>query len=341
MDVDILGIDLAKRVFQLHGADRRGRALHRAKVTRSELLQSVRQLHPRTIAMEACSSAHHWARQFQAIGIEVKLVSPHYVKPFVKTNKNDRNDAEAIVEAACRPSMNFVPVKSVEQQDIQAIHRTRELLVHQRTALINQVRGLLAERGITVNRSPAAFKKSIPEILEQAQGELTGRCRTLLRMALDGFRAIEAQIAQTEGWLEAVMEQSVLCQKIAAIPGVGVMTATAMVAAVGDAKAFKNGRHLAAWIGLVPQQHSSGGKSRLLGISKRGDAYLRTLLIHGARSVLIRVACRKDARSVWLQELISRRGYNRATVALANKNARIIQSVLSGSESYRPSMVAA
>jgi transposase len=341
MDVDILGIDLAKRVFQLHGADRRGRALYRAKVTRSELVETVRRLQPRTIAMEACSSAHHWARQFQALGVEVKLVSPHYVKPFVKTNKNDRNDAEAIVEAACRPSMNFVPVKSVEQQDIQVIHRTRELLVHQRTALINQVRGLLAERGFTVGRSPAAFKKSAPEILAEAQGELTERCQTLLRMALEGFHAIEAQIAKTEGWLEAVMKQSTLCQKIAAIPGVGVMTATAMVAAVGDAKAFKNGRHLAAWIGLVPQQHSSGGKSRLLGISKRGDAYLRTLLIHGARSVLIRVACRKDARSVWLQELISRRGYNRATVALANKNARIIQSVLSGSDGYRPSMVTA
>ena len=341
MNVDILGIDLAKRVFQLHGADRRGRALHRAKVSRPELMESIRQLQPRIIAMEACSSAHHWARQFQALGIEVKLISPHYVKPFVKTNKNDRNDAEAIVEAACRPSMHFVPVKSVEQQDIQAIHRTRDLLVHQRTALINQVRGLLAERGFAVARSPAAFKKSVPEILEEAQGELTSRCQTLLRMALDGFRAIEAQIAQTEDWLEAVMKQSALCQKIAAIPGVGTMTATAMVAAVGDAKAFKNGRHLAAWIGLVPQQHSSGGKSRLLGISKRGDAYLRTLLIHGARSVLIRVAYRKDARSVWLQELIARRGYNRATVALANKNARIIQSVLSGPESYRPSMAEA
>jgi transposase len=312
MEVDILGIDLAKRVFQLHGADCRGHVLHRAKVTRSELLESVRQLRPRIIAMEACSSAHHWARQFQAIGVEVKLVSPHYVKPFVKTNKNDRNDAEAIVEAACRPSMNFVPVKSVEQQDIQAIHRTRELLVHQRTALINQVRGLLAERGITVNRSPAAFKKSVPDILEQAQGELTVRC-----------------------------QQPALCQKIAAIPGVGVMTATAIVVAVGVAKAFKNGRHLAAWIGLVPQQNSSGGKPLLLGISKRGDDYLRRLLIHGARSVLIRVTCRKDARSLWLQELIARRGYNRAPVALANKNARVIQSVLSGPESYRPSMVAA
>jgi transposase len=339
MEIDILGIDLAKRVFQLHGADKRGHALHRSKVARPALIDSVRQLRPRVVAMEACSSAHHWARQFKEMGIEVKLISPHYVKPFVKTNKNDRNDAEAIVEAACRPSMNFVPVKSVEQQDIQAVHRMRELLMHQRTALINQARGLLAERGIAVARSPAAFKKALPVILEESRGELTGFCRTLLLMALEHFRAIEGQIAQAEGWIESIMKQSALCRKIAAIPGVGVMTATAMVAAVGDAKAFKNGRHLAAWIGLVPRQNSSGGKSRLLSISKRGDAYLRTLLIHGARSVLIRVACKQDARSVWLQELIARRGYNRATVALANKNARIIQSVLSGEGSYRPSIV--
>ena len=336
MEVDILGIDLAKRVFQLHGADRRGHALHRSKVARAALMDAVRQLQPKMIAMEACSSAHHWGRQFMEMGIDVKLISPHYVKPFVKTNKNDRNDAEAIVEAACRPNMNFVPVKSVEQQDIQAVHRVRELLMHQRTALINQVRGLLAERGITIARSPGAFKKSLPAILEEPKGELTSFCQTLLLMALERFRVIEAQIVQAEGWIESLMKQSALCQKIAAIPGVGAMTATAMVAAVGDAKAFKNGRHLAAWIGLVPRQNSSGGKSRLLGISKRGDAYLRTLLIHGARSVLIRVACKQDARSVWLQELIARRGYNRATVALANKNARIIQSVLSGNDNYQP-----
>lgn len=336
MEIDILGIDLAKRVFQLHGADKRGHALHRSKVTRLALMEAVRQLQPRMIAMEACSSAHHWARQFQTLGIEVKLISPHYVKPFVKTNKNDRNDAEAIVEAACRPSMNFVPVKSIEQQDIQAIHRMRELLIHQRTALINQTRGLLAERGISIARSPAAFKKSLPEILGDPQGELTSFCQMLLQMSLERFRSMETEILRLDEWITAVMKQSALCQKIAAIPGIGPMTATAMVAAVGDAKAFKNGRHLAAWIGLVPQQQSSGGKSRLLGISKRGDAYLRTLLIHEARSVLIRVASRKDARSVWLQELIARRGYNYATVALANKNARIIQSVLSGEEGYRP-----
>lgn len=241
--------------------------------------------------MEACGSAYHWARQFKALDIKVQLISPHYVKPFFKTNKNDRNDAEAIVEAAYRPSMIFVPVKSVERQDIQAVHRVRELLVHQRTALINQAKGLLAERGIIIARSPAMLKRSIPDILSEPGGELSQPQQSLLR------------------W--------------------------------GDAKAFKNGRHLAAWIGLVPRQHSSGGKSRLLGISKRGDSYLRTLLIHRARSVLIRVACKSDERSRWLQDLIARRGYNRATVALANKNARIIQAMLSQETNYCSAMTAA
>lgn len=341
MEIDILGIDLAKRVFQLHGADPRGQAMHRSKVSRPALMETIRQLLPRTIAMEACGSAHHWARQFQALGIDVQLISPHYVKPFVKTNKNDRNDAEAIVEAACRPSMNFVPVKSVEQQDIQAVHRVRELLVHQRTALINQARGLLAERGIIIAKSPAAFKRSIPDILSEPDGELTTFCQSLLIMLLEQFRVIENQISRAEDWITSFMKNSALCQRLATIPGVGAITATAIVAAVGDAKAFKNGRHLAAWIGLVPRQQSSGGKNRLLGISKRGDGYLRTLLIHGARSVLIRVACKSDAQSRWLQDLIARRGYNRATVALANKNARIIQAMLSHESCYCPAMVAA
>src|SRR5712671_2477492 len=190
MDIDVLGIDLAKRVFQLHGADRRGYAQHRSKVSRAELLGAVHQLRPRVVAMEACSSAHHWARRFQSIGIEVRLVSPQYVSPFVKTNKNDRNDAEAIVEAACRPTMRFVTVKSVEQQDIQAAHRARELLVHHRTALINQVRGLLGERGIAIAKSPEAFKRAMPAILERCEGELTSFFQTLLIEILQELRAI-------------------------------------------------------------------------------------------------------------------------------------------------------
>jgi transposase len=266
----------------------------------------------------------------------VRLISPHYVSPFVKTNKNDRNDAEAIVEAASRPSMNFVAVKSVEQQDMQAAHRVRELLVQQRTAIINQARGLLGERGIAIAQSPAAFRKAIPEILVQSEGELTSFCQSLIMALVQHLRALEEQIAEAEGWIHSFMNRSDLCQKIAAVPGIGPITATAIVAAVGRADGFRNGRHLAAWLGLVPRQHSSGGKSQLYGISKRGDKYLRTLLIHGARSILIRVSGKLDARSRWLQELIARRGYNRACVALANKNARIIQVLLSTEATYKP-----
>ena len=336
MEIDLLGIDLAKRVFQLHGADVRGRAVYRNKVSRTALIETVRALHPHVIAMEACGSAHHWARRFQEAGIEVRLISPHYVSPFVKTNKNDRNDAEAIVEAASRPSMNFVAVKSVEQQDMQAAHRVRELLVQQRTAIINQARGLLGERGIAIARSPAAFRKAIPEILVQSEGELTRFCQSLILALVQHLRVLEEEIAVAEGWIRSFMNRSALCQKIAAVPGIGPITATAIVAAVGCADGFRNGRHLAAWLGLVPRQHSSGGKSQLYGISKRGDKYLRTLSIHGARSVLIRVSGKLDARSRWLQELIARRGYNRACVALANKNARIIQVLLSTEATYKP-----
>jgi transposase len=335
MEIDVLGIDLAKRVFQLHGADRSGRPLHRSKVSRASLVQAVVELHPRVVVMEACSSAHHWARHFQSLGIEARLISPQYVSPFVKTNKNDRNDAEAIVEAASRPSMRFVPVKSVEQQDIQAAHRVRELLVRQRTAVINQVRGLLGERGIVMAQSPGVFARSVPEVLACCDDELTAFCRTLIGQMLEQFHALEERIERADEWIKDIMRRSPLCRKIAAIDGIGPVTATALVGAVGEAKEFRNGRHLAAWLGLVPRQHSSGGKAHLTGISKRGDTYLRTLLVHGARSVLRYVAGKTDARSRWLQELIARRGYNRAAVALANRNARVVQVLLSSEAPYR------
>ena len=275
------------------------------------------------------------------MGIEARLISPQYVAPFVKTNKNDRNDAEAIVEAASRPAMRFVTIKSVEQQDIQAAHRARELLVRQRTALINQVRGLLGERGLTLPQSAQAFKRTVPGILQTCAEELTRFTQTLLTDLLQQMHSLEEHIDRVEGALKGFMKSSALCKKIAAVEGIGPITATAIVAAVGEAKEFKNGRHLAAWIGLVPHQYSCGGKSRLKGISKRGDTYLRSLLIHGARAVLRYAPNKTDARSRWLQALIERRGYNRAAVALANKNARVIQALLSSDESYRAAGVAA
>jgi transposase len=223
MEIDILGIDLAKEVFQLHGADRRGRAVHRAKVSRGSLAECVRTLKPELVVMEACSSAHHWARRFQSMGTEVRLISPQYVTPFVKTNKNDRNDAEAIVEAASRPTMRFVPVKSVEQQDIQAAHRMRAILLRHRTALINQMRGLLGERGLAISRSPEAFKRAVPELLRSSADELTPFCQTLLTELLEHLRAIEERIHFIEVSIHSFMKQSALCRKIAQIPGIGPM----------------------------------------------------------------------------------------------------------------------
>ncbi|WP_175912693.1 IS110 family transposase [Burkholderia sp. BCC1640] len=334
MEIDILGIDLAKQVFQLHGADRHGQPVHRAKVSRGSLLETVRALQPGMVVMEACSTAHHWARRFQSLGIEVRLISPQYVTPFVKTNKNDRNDAEAIVEAASRPAMRFVTVKSIEQQDIQAAHRMRAILLRHRTAMINQMRGLLGERGLTISRSPEAFKRAIPELLSKSADELTSFCQTLLTELLQHLHAIEERIHLIETSIQSFMKQSTLCKKIAQVPGIGPITATAVVAAVGDAKQFRNGRHLAAWLGLVPRQYSSGGKSRLHGISRRGDTYLRTLLIHGARAVLRYAVAKTDPQSRWLQQLIARRGHNCAAVALANKNARVIQVLLSSDTIY-------
>jgi len=335
MQIDVLGIDLAKHVFQLHGASRGGAVLHRSKVSRASLLLAILRLQPRLVVMEACASAHHWARHLLRQGIEVKLISPQFVAPFVKTNKNDRNDAEGIVEAASRPTMRFVPVKSIEQQDIQALHRLRELYVHQRTATINHIRGILAERGVAVAKTPAAFHRAIPTILSADAGEHTANCRCLLVDSLQYLEVIELRIKDADARVTQLMSASDLCRRIGAIEGVGPLTATAVVAAVGDAKEFKNGRHLAAWLGLVPRQHSSGGRSRLSGISKRGDAYLRTLLIHGARSMLRWLGDKRDPRSQWLRELIERRGFNRAAVALANKNARVIQAVLSSDRDYR------
>ncbi|MGX7002392.1 IS110 family transposase [Caballeronia sp. KNU42] len=335
MEIEILGIDLAKHVFQLHGADRSGRAVHRSKVARGALIETVHKLLPRIVSMEACGSAHHWARRFMALGIEVRLISPQYVSPFVKTNKNDGNDAEAIVEAAGRPTMRFVSIKSVEQEDIQAVHRMRAILVRQRTAVINQVRGLLAERGLIIARTPQAFKHAIHEVLSNEGSELTAFCQALLAEMLQHLHTLESRIHWLEVSIKNFVKSSELCRKITAVEGVGPLTATAIVGAVGDAKQFSNGRHLAAWLGLVPRQYSSG-KARLQGISKRGDSYLRTLLIHGARTVLQYAASKTDKRSRWLQQRIARRGHNCAAVALANKNARVIQVLLSGNAAYRP-----
>ena len=282
------------------------------RLTRKELMAYIAKLPVCTIIMEACSSSQYWARQFRRLGHEVKLISPQYVKPFVKRHKNDKHDAAAIVEAGTRPDMHFVPTKSIEQQDIQCLHRVRSRLVAERTALANQIRGLLAEYGIVIAQGVHHLRKQLPLILEDAENELTVLGREVFADLYQHLVEVDRRISQYEAKLTQVFKASEACQRIATVPGVGILTATAMVASIGDAKVFKHGRHLAAFLGLVPNQHSSGNKQRLLGISKRGDTYLRMLLVHGARAAL-RVAHKKDnAPSRWAVNVKSRAGENKA-----------------------------
>lgn len=334
-DITLLGIDIAKNVFQLHGVDAKGNAVYKKQLSRAKLLETIAQLRPCTIVMEACGGSSYWCRQFQALGHVTKLISPQFVKPFVKTNKNDSNDAEAICEAASRPSMRYVTPNTIEQQDIQSLHRVRRRLVESRTALVNQIRGLLMEYGIVCAKGISRIRTILPEILEEAQNELSGFARELFAELREEIAEKDGRIANCDKKIAVLFKNNKACQKISPIEGIGPITATAIVAAIGDAKAFKNGRHLAAFLGLVPRQNSSGGKQKLLGISKRGDCYLRSLLIHGARAVIRTIENKNDYRSDWAKGVKDRRGYNRAAVALANKNARCIWAVLSQDTVYR------
>jgi transposase len=335
MTVAFIGIDLAKNVFQLHGVDANGQAVLKRRLRREGLLAEIAELEPCVIGVEACTGAFYWQRQFEALGHTVKVIAPQYVKPFVKHQKNDQNDAEAICTALMLPNMKFVPTKSEEQQDIQALHRARRRLVNHRTALVSQMRGLLLDRGIPIALSIGRARRAIPEILGNQTNGLSAMSREIIGDLFDFLGQIDAQITTFDRHIDAVFKSNEDCRRIARICGVGPKTATAVVAAVGDGREFKNGRHLAAWMGLVPRQHSSGDKRLLMGISKRGDRHLRTLLIHGARSV-VRVAQRKtDPFSQWVNSLRERRGMNRAIVAVANKNARIIWAMLNRNEEFR------
>ena len=288
MTMSVVGIDLAKRVFQLHGVDGAGQVVVRKKLTRAKLMPFVAQLEPCVIGMEACAGAHYWGREFRRFGHQVKLVSPQFVKPFVKSNKNDAADAEAICIAVSQPHMRFVPMKEVEQQDIQALHRARQLLIKQRTGLANQIRGLLGEYGIVIPQGIGRLREHLPRLLEDGENNLTMRSRELFAELYEQLRWLDERVAVFERKLAHVFKTNERCQRLGQMAGVGPMIATALVAAVNDANEFSNGRQLAAWLGLVPRQHSSGGKPLLLGISKRGNRYLRTLLIHGARAMVYR-----------------------------------------------------
>jgi transposase len=286
--------------------------------------------------MEACGGAHYWARELQKFGHTVKLMAPQFVKPYVKSNKNDANDAEAICEAVARPNMRFVTIKTIAQQDIQAIHRIRSEQVKQRTAKVNQIRGLLAEYGIVVGRRVDVLRNALPQLLEEAENGLTADFRALLDGLRQDLITLDERVDDLDKKIKTLATSNPAAKRLQQIPGIGPIIATALICAIGDGKQFKRGRDMAAWLGLTPRQHSSGGKDRLLGISKRGDAYLRTLLIHGARAVLKVAGNKDDPRSRWLQSLCSRRNKNIAAVALANKNARIAWALLSKETDYLP-----
>jgi len=328
MNVTRIGLDLAKNVFQVHGVDRQESAIVKRKLSRSQVRGYFEKLSPCLIGMEACASAHYWAREFGRMGHQVKLIAPQFVKPYVKSQKNDANDAEAICEAVGRPNMRFVAVKTEAQQDVQAIHRIRSELVRQRTAKANQIRGLLGEYGIAVPIGIGALRRALPELQEDAENGLSGVFRRLLTGLREDLENFDTRVAALDEEIAIAARDDAVAQRLQSIPGIGPMGATALVSAVGDARQFKRGRDMAACLGLTPGQHSSGGKERLRGISKRGDSYLRLLLIHGARAVL-KVAGRKtDPRSCWVMNIAARRHKNVAAVALANKNARIAWALL-------------
>ena len=336
MQVTTVGIDLAKNVFRLHGCDANGKPVVRKQLSRRQLRSFVANLPPCLVAMEACASAHYWAREIEKLGHQVRLIAPKFVRPYVKANKNDASDAEAICEAAGRPSMRFVAVKSSAQQDVQAVHRVRQQLVKARTSLANQVRGLLAEHGIVIGRGFAQLRRALPVILEDQDNGLSAVMRELLGEIGERLRFIDDRLRKYDSIIQRLFRQDERCQRVAEVEGVGPLTATALVAAVGNATEFKSGRELAAYLGLVPRHRASGGRTVLLGISKRGDRYLRTLLIHGARSALHRIERHRGARAIWAARLKVRRGANVAAVALANKNARVLWALLSRGQSYRP-----
>ena len=338
-----VGIDLAKNVFQIHGVDRHDKVVWRRRLTRDKWLNALlEKIDPGCeIGMEACAGAHHWAREMQAEGFTVKLIAPQFVKPYVKSNKNDANDAEAICEAMSRPNMRFVAVKTVEQQDIQAAHRIRTELIGHRTAKANQIRGLVAEYGMVAPQQLARVRAAVPNWLEDAENGLTSRFRCLLAGLWGDLKTLDHRVAELDHEINVIAQSDPVAKRLQQLRGIGPMVATALVATVGNAEQFANGRQMAASLGLTPRQHSSGGKDRILGISKRGDAHLRSILIHGARSVIRTAKAKDDRLSQWVTSLAERRHPNVAAVALANKTARIAWAMLRNGTDYEPDYLVA
>ena len=335
MKITTVGIDLAKNVFQIHAVNEHGKTVLKKQLKRDQVAEFFVNLPPCLIGMEACGSAHYWARKLVSLGHTVKLMAPQFVKPYVKTNKNDAADAEAICEAVARPNMRFVPIKNIEQQSVLALHRVRQGFVKARTAQANQIRGLLGEFGLIIPQGIANIAKRVPELIEDASNELSGSLRLLIGGLMAHLKELDRQVDELDAKIKEWHRASDASRKLAMIPGIGPVAASALIATIGDAKNFDNGRQMAAWLGLVPKQNSSGGKNVLLGISKRGDTYLRTLLIHGARAVIYAAQRKKDKVESWLSRLLERRNMNVAAVALANKNARIVWALLARDREFR------
>jgi transposase len=341
MKITTVGIDLAKNLFQVHAVDERGKAVLRKQLRRAQVAVFFGNLPPCVIGMEACASAHYWGRTLQRFGHTVRLMAPQFVKPYVKTNKNDVADAEAICEAVGRPNMRFVPIKSIEQQAILSVHRVRKGFVKARTAQANQIRGLLGEFGLIIPQGIINVTKRVPELLEDAANELPLAFRQLIERLAQHLKELDRQVKEFEKEIIAWHRSSELSRKLEKIPGIGPLAASALVASIADAHSFDNGRQVSAWLGLVPRQSSSGGKATLLGMSKRGDAYLRTLLIHGARSAILAAKNKTDNTNGWLVNLLNRRHPNIAAVALANKNVRTVWALLAHGGEFKANYVPA
>lgn len=336
MEIHTIGIDLGKTVFHLVGLDARGEVVVRKKCSRNQILRFTANLHVSLIGMEACGGAHFLARALREQGHDARLMPAKYVKPYVKTNKNDYIDAEAIAEAVGRPRMRFVPIKTDDQLDLQSLHRVRERWVSGRTAVINQIRGLLLERGITIRKGRRHIEESLPGILEDADNKLSGALRVLLTELRLEMQYLQRQVDESDKLILRIANQLEDCRRMLAVPGIGPMTATATIAAIGNGSAFKKGRGFAAWLGVVPGEHSTGGKQTLTDTSRRGNRYLRKLFVQGAHAVLQQRMKQSNGLNTWLAQLTSRKRTQVAAVALANKMARMVWAVLSKGEAYRP-----
>jgi transposase len=339
MELHTIGIDLGKTVFHLVGLNPCGEVVLRKKLSRKQLLHFTANLQVKLIGMEACGGSHFLGRALREQGHEVRLMPAQYVKPYVKTNKSDYIDAEAIAEAVGRPKMRFVPIKTDDQLDLQSLHRVRERWVMRRTAVINQIRSLLLERGITLRQGRRHIDAALPGILEDASAQLSGALRVLLAQLKLELDHLQMRIDEADATINKAAGENETCRRLVAIPGIGPVTATAIIAAIGNGAAFKKGRGFSAWLGIVPGEYTTGGKQKLLGISKRGNSYLRRLLVQGARAVLQQSAKQSSGLSAWLAQLTIRTHSNVAAVALANKLARMAWAVLTKNEPYRPPML--